>query len=475
LLVFAVMNFLFYTGISWSFIEFPDNQDVLDLIDDKRTGILNILDDLCLLSSSKNTESSFAEAMYKKCVAHPRFSASRKQQTYGLFSIQHYAGSVEYSTQNFFEKNKDELPKEATDLLLGSSNTFIQLLGYILSTTSESLVTTSGNSNNIVQNTPQRMGRSNKSSLVRVSVGGQFYMQLKQLRERISTTSPHYIRCIKPNDDLVPDKFECSVVLDQLRCNGILEAVRVSRVGYPHRFEHKHFVERYRLLGTKNDLACPVVPMTRQKSSSGFSDIKRECESLLQNFAQTIFADSNSSSGNTEEINTTGPNNTKQKSNERRITSPWREKGTSIASPERGKALLLYSRIDFVKIGIQMGKTKVFVKRSAFDILESLRGSKKSSAATKIAATVRMFLDRLHLIREHPELLSIVTAAPPEQDEPAVSDRELDYCSEAYGSSLAIALENARRNSRRSLLSHKMKDYKWIQVDGRWVKNVKLS
>jgi len=72
-------------GISWSFIEFPDNQDVLDLIDDKRTGILNILDDLCLLSTAKNTESSFAEAMYKKCGSHLRFSASRKQQTYGLF------------------------------------------------------------------------------------------------------------------------------------------------------------------------------------------------------------------------------------------------------------------------------------------------------------------------------------------------------------------------------------------------------
>jgi myosin-5 len=93
-------------GISWSFIEFPDNQDILDLIDDKRTGILNILDDLCLLSSSRNTESSFAEAMYKKCVSHPRFSASRKQQTYGRFSIQHYAGSVEYSTQHFFEKKQ---------------------------------------------------------------------------------------------------------------------------------------------------------------------------------------------------------------------------------------------------------------------------------------------------------------------------------------------------------------------------------
>lgn len=461
-ILFACFCFHFREiGISWSFIEFPDNQDVLDLIDDKRTGILNILDDLCLLSTSKNSESSFAEAMYKKCLSHPRFSATRKQQTYSLFCVKHYAGLVEYSTQNFFEKNKDELPKEATDLLLESSNPFIQLLGQILSTTSESIV-----NNNIGQNTPHRGCRSVKTSLVKVSVGGQFYMQLKQLRERISATSPHYIRCIKPNDDLVPDKFECSVVLDQLRCNGILEAVRVSRVGYPHRFEHKHFVDRYRILGAKNNTARPT-NMTKQRSSNGVNDIKRECEFLLQTLAQTIFVDS------TEDALCNTPGSGQRKNHEKQITSPWRRKTiTSALSPDRGKTLS-YSRIDFAKAGIQMGKTKVFVRRSAFDLLESLRGIKKASAATKVAAAVRMFLDRLHLIRAHPELQVLPAASPENDDTPDNSHSDLDHCSEAYESSLAIAVENARRNTRRSsLLTRKMKNYKWIQIDGRWIKNM---
>eukprot|EP00957_Ditylum_brightwellii_P046835 3554716-Ditylum_brightwellii.AAC.1 len=67
---------------------------------------------------------------------------------------------------------------------------------------------------------------------MRVSVGGQFSSQLRLLRSRIDVTRPHYIRCLKPNDDLIPDCFEPAVVADQLRYGGILEAIRVSRIGY---------------------------------------------------------------------------------------------------------------------------------------------------------------------------------------------------------------------------------------------------
>jgi myosin heavy subunit len=126
-----------------------------------------------------------------------------------------------------------------------------------------------------------------------------------------------------------------------------------------------------------------------------------------------------------------------------------------------------------VKAGIQMGKTKVFVKRRAFDLLESLRGRKKAFAATKLAAAVRMFLDRLHLIRAHPELQVLPVASPENDDTQACVYSDVDHCCEAYESSLAIAVENARRNSRRSsLLNRKVKNYKWIQIDGRWIKNM---
>ena len=78
------------------------------------------------------------------------------------------------------------------------------------------------------------------------SVGNQFYHQLQELRKRIDSTTPHYIRCLKPNNDLVPDRFEPHIIADQLRCAGVLEAIRVSRIGFPHRFSHSDFLERYK-------------------------------------------------------------------------------------------------------------------------------------------------------------------------------------------------------------------------------------
>ena len=235
-----------HTGIEWAFISFPDNQDVLDLVDQKRTGILSILDEQCRLP--KCNDRSFNSATYDKCINHPRFKSSEGQKVCGRFSIEHYAGCVEYNTDSFVEKNKDELPKESTDLLVSSKNSFVRLLGDILN---ESSSPSSNSSSKTSCN--GRLKRQNSSSLKRASVGSQFCSQLKQLRDRIDTTTPHYIRCLKPNDDLVPNNFNNLIIADQLRCAGVLEAVRVSRIGYPQRFTHSLFVSRYSLLSAKEN------------------------------------------------------------------------------------------------------------------------------------------------------------------------------------------------------------------------------
>ncbi len=173
--------------------------------------------------------------MYEKCGDHSRFESSRTQKAQGLFAVQHYAGTVEYDTSSFLNKNKDELPKEATDFLLSSSISTVAKLGEILSNNH-------GSSNK---------RSSSKSSLSRASVGNQFTAQLRELRSRIDLTAPHYIRCIKPNDELTPDNFVPAVIADQLNCAGVLEAVRVSRVGYPQRYTKDLFVKRYWMLSIR--------------------------------------------------------------------------------------------------------------------------------------------------------------------------------------------------------------------------------
>ena len=203
-----------------------------------------MLDEQCRLARS--TDRSFATATAEMCKDHPRFECNNIQKGAGKFSIQHYAGAVEYTTTNFIEKNKDELPQEGTDLLLGSSNSFVSYLGGILCS-SPSNVNGSGAS---VNSTSSSLRRS-ASTLSRASVGAQFSAQLRELRERIERTAPHYVRCLKPNDLLVPNNFEQHIIADQLRCAGVLEAIRVSRVGFPQRYQHDLFVSRYCILGLK--------------------------------------------------------------------------------------------------------------------------------------------------------------------------------------------------------------------------------
>ena len=85
--------------IEWSFIEFPDNQDRLDLIEHKQTGILALLEDECKLP--KATDEKFANRMYKQYQGNTRFSANVIQKRDFKFCIDHYAGPVVYSTQTF--------------------------------------------------------------------------------------------------------------------------------------------------------------------------------------------------------------------------------------------------------------------------------------------------------------------------------------------------------------------------------------
>ena len=251
-------------NIAWSFISFPDNQDVLDLIEKKHTGIFSILDEQCKLA--KCTDSSFSHAMYEKCDDHSRFGSTRTQKARGLFAVQHYAGTVEYDTSSFLNKNKDELPKEATDFLLSSSLPTVARLGEILSNKSSG----SGSNKKKVSN--------KKSSLSRASVGNQFTAQLRELRSRIDLTAPHYIRCIKPNDELTPDNFVPAVIADQLNCAGVLEAVRVSRVGYPQRYTKGLFVKRYWMLS--------IVAL--EKAKRGRRDV---CEELVESIVPQIWAE----------------------------------------------------------------------------------------------------------------------------------------------------------------------------------------
>ena len=213
-------------------------------------------------------------------------------------------------------------------MLLSSTNKFVTTLTEILSSTSAG-------------------GKPGK----KITVGGQFSQQLADLRATIDLTSPHYVRCLKPNDMLVPDHFDPVIVADQLRCAGVVEAVRVSRVGYPQRYSHALFVNRYRILG-----------LQAMKNASKSTVRKQPVEVLVTAISK-------------------------------RILDLEREEGTGSSGSKTDDADAEMSNND----GIQVGKTKVFLRRSAYDAIEKLRNNEIRLSTITIQTVARRYLASRHL------------------------------------------------------------------------------
>nr|GMD84628.1 myosin-7 isoform X4 [Ipomoea batatas] len=186
--------------IDWSYIEFVDNQDILDLIEKKPGGIIALLDEACMFPRS--TYETFAEKLYQTFKDHKRFSKPKLRRT--DFTICHYAGDVTYQTELFLDKNKDYVVPEHQAVLSASRCSFIS---------------------NLFPPPAEETSKSAKFS----SIGTRFKQQLQSLLETLSATEPHYIRCVKPNNLLKPEIFENPNVLQQLRCGDVPAADAASK------------------------------------------------------------------------------------------------------------------------------------------------------------------------------------------------------------------------------------------------------
>lgn len=206
--------------INWSYIEFVDNQDVLDLIEKKPIGIIALLDEACMFP--KSTHESFTTKLFQNFQSHPRLEKAKFSRS--DFTVSHYAGKVTYQTETFLDKNRDYVVVEHCHVLSSSKCPLIACLF------------------------PSISEETSRSSYKFSSVSSRFKHQLQALMETLNCTEPHYIRCIKPNSLNRPHIFENRSILHQLRCGGVLEAVRISLAGYPTRRTYAEFVDRFGLL-----------------------------------------------------------------------------------------------------------------------------------------------------------------------------------------------------------------------------------
>eukprot|EP01034_Spumella_vulgaris_P021600 gene21600-27638_t len=355
--------------IEWSFIEFPDNQDCLDLIEHKLNGILAMIDDECRLP--KAADEKLASRMYKALESHSRFSATAPQKRDFKFCIKHYAGNVVYSTITFVEKNKDELPKEASTLLQGSS---VQLLSELFSVfggpassaTQDKLSYLPGSEpqSRRPSQMPIRPQQKSGAAVASSSVASQFKGQLVDLMDSIRSTIPHYIRCLKPNDQNISDNFNRIRITEQLRYGGVLEAVRVARSGFPVRLTHSDFYARYRSLANPFHDAANTLPafiVNKQQTAM----LKELCDLLLQALWDETIPSA--------PVTGAGPVKASRRQSKLDDLHIWRGKG------------------DIARESVQMGLTKVFLRKPAHDVLESRRSRRMVSAARRIQSTFRCF------------------------------------------------------------------------------------
>uniref|UniRef100_A0A8U7N5V6 Myosin IH n=1 Tax=Corvus moneduloides TaxID=1196302 RepID=A0A8U7N5V6_CORMO len=214
-------------GIEWEPIPYFNNKIICDLVEQKHKGIISILDEECL-RPGEATDLSFLEKLEEKVGDHAHFvtrkladQKTRKSIDWVDFRLLHYAGEVTYCAVGFLEKNNDLLYRNLKEVLCNSKNSIMRDC-FLLSELDN-------------RRRPE-------------TVATQFKNSLTSLIEILMSKEPSYIRCIKPNENKEPGKFDDFLIRHQVKYLGLMEHLRVRRAGFAYRRKYELFLQRYKSL-----------------------------------------------------------------------------------------------------------------------------------------------------------------------------------------------------------------------------------
>ncbi|KAB5536761.1 hypothetical protein PHYPO_G00111090 [Pangasianodon hypophthalmus] len=220
----------------------------------KPMGIFSILEEECMFP--KATDTSFKNKLHDqhlgKCNAFQKPKPA-KGKAEAHFSLVHYAGTVDYNISGWLDKNKDPLNDSVVQLYQKSAN---KLLSFLYASHASAEADTGG-----------KKGKKKGGSFQTVSA--LFRENLGKLMTNLKSTHPHFVRCLIPNESKTPGLMENYLVIHQLRCNGVLEGIRICRKGFPSRILYGDFKQRYKVLNAS------VIP------EGQFIDNKKAAEKLL--------------------------------------------------------------------------------------------------------------------------------------------------------------------------------------------------
>ncbi|KAL6628638.1 P-loop containing nucleoside triphosphate hydrolase protein [Neocallimastix sp. 'constans'] len=260
-------------NIKWDKISFVDNQNTLELIEGK-LGVYSLLDDETRFP--KGSDNGFLDKINDKLGKHESFFKPPKKRD--VFGIKHYAGEVVYNVKGFLDKNKDSVQDDIYELFSNSTNDFIK---EIFKKKWE---------------LKQSLGKKMPTA------GAQFKNQLTSLVKTLGQTTPHYVRCIKPNHEKTAFGYNLDLVTAQLRYSGMLDTIRIRKAGYPMRITFDEFVKKYRciaVLECTNDNKENSILIVKK---TGISDaewqtgstkifLKQDAYSKVQDLYQQIIAE----------------------------------------------------------------------------------------------------------------------------------------------------------------------------------------
>lgn len=242
-------------GLPWTALEVNSNSDTISLIEDKPNGILAVLDSACVLPTG--TDETFVTNLFEAQRRHPRLNLARtrvassmpssaaqqqaaakakgsiksKQQERFLgFLVEHYAAKVCYNAVGFRDKNTDIINQDTLTLFATARNS---VLSNVLPKPEP-------------EDDPKQPARRRRSSTVVFnSVGAVFQRQLAALMEVLEASTAHFVRCLNPNQFKLPNMFDRDYVVPQLSYGGVVEALRILKLGYPSRVPYADILARY--------------------------------------------------------------------------------------------------------------------------------------------------------------------------------------------------------------------------------------
>ena len=405
-------------GLEWDPVDFPNNDDVLALIEGSNkgsssgdgspktstrrnkslppkplrrqgskalpaasatagVGLLATIDDECLLVAAKagdavdnDTDDMSARVLARRLKQTfdglQRYQCDSKQERNAAFGINHYAGVVEYSVRGFIAKNMDALAPDAAKVLANSSRPFVRQLE------TRRMQSLNSSSSTAVVSSGFRSFRRSTSSLATTTVAQRFRSNLSALLLEIrGTGGAHFIRCLKPNDKNLPDLTDAPRLVEQLRYCGVLEAVRVARAGYPVRLPHSDFVRRYRAATSSSDLFF-----------------------LRSKTAQPTTAASSMASG------WFGSSTAVQEDDPLTLARKAAKALIDILAADAGLELETGKRTKSGDRGVALGRTKIFLRKGGFEALEALLSKRVAKAAIKVQTRWRRYVQRRRFVAQ---------------------------------------------------------------------------